>query len=215
MDPFTIAALTAGGLGVVQGIGNSFSNNPSQKLNAQKLEELMALQRAGGLGLSSVEQRLMAQQAVDPVRREATQATRRAEQLSATAGTSSAGQLAGQQMKQAAVVGDAVGQATQQIALADQQKRQQQMNEIEARTAAKSGYAADDVNNVFGAAGQLAGPLGMAAGGPPGMTQLGPLFGQQFRGVSIPNEEMAMILELIGKDPTALERIKALFPAGG
>lgn len=214
VDPFTIAMLAGSGLGAAQGIANVFSNNPSQKLNRERLDELLALQRSGGLGLTGVDQRVMAQQAVAPTQRAATEATRRAEQLAAASGNSSGGQLAAQQMKQAEVVGDAVSRATQQIALANQQKKNQQLAEIEARTAQKSAYTADDINSAFGAAAQTAVPIGMAAGGPPGMTQLGGLFGQEFQGISLPPDEMGQLLELIGKDPAALERLKAALSTG-
>jgi hypothetical protein len=215
MDPLTIALLLGGGAAAVQGIGNALSNDPSQKLNKDRLEDLLALQRSGGLGLTGVEQRVMAQQAIDPVRQQATQATRRAEQLAATAGNSSGGALAAQQMRQAAVVGDAVSRASQQIALADQQKRQAQLNEIEARTAGKSGYRADDYNAILGSASQLAGPVGMAAGAPPGTSQLGALFGQQFAGAQFAPDELELLTELIQKDPAALARVRAALAAAG
>lgn len=215
MDPFTIALLGGGALGLAQGVGSTFANNPSQRLNDERLDELLQLQKSGGLGLTSTQQRNMALQQTAPLRKEATAAQSRQEQLMAASGSSVSGADQAQMRQESArLVGDAVAQAAAQVAAANEQKRAEQLAEIEARTAGKSAYRRDDLDAVLGSAAQLAGPIGLAAGAPPGTSQLGPLFGQRFGALSFSDPEMDAIRELYEKDPEAIQRILADLEGG-
>lgn len=215
MDPFTIALLLGGGLGLAQGIGQSKSNNPQQKLNIEKLDELLQLQKSGGLGLTGAQQRNMALQQVTPIRKEATAARSRQEQLLAsTAGTVSGTDLSQMRQESSKLIGNAAAQAAAQIAAANEAKKLQQEAEIEGRTALKGALRQDDWNAILGGVAQLAGPIGLAAGGPPGTSQLGPLFGQQFGAMSFSDPEVQAIKQLYQRDPEALQAILADLEGG-
>lgn len=208
MDPFTAALLIGGGVGLAGGIAQTTANNPSQRLNRQRLDELLNLQRSGGLGLTSTEERLMGQQATDPVRREATANRTRMEQLMAAAGSSASGaDLSRLRQEEGKMVGDAVGAAALAVRGADMQKKQAQLNEIEARTGVKGQMRGDDMAAIFGAASQLAAPVGLALGAPPGTVQQGPLMGMRFS----PNE-LAILQRL---PPDELAALVAEWRAGG
>jgi hypothetical protein len=214
MDPFTLAMMGGqSALGLTQGAIMSTANNASQRLNRQKLEELNKLQASGGLGLTGVQQRAMAQGMVAPVQRQATEARQRSEQFQAAQGATG-GQLAAGQMQQAELVGDAVAQAAQQVAMANEQKKQAQLQEIEARTAAKAGMRADDLSAVMGGVSDVSAALGTAAGAPPGTFQLGPMFGGQYKDLLFDESELDLIEELAKKDPAAIARIRAQLEGG-
>lgn len=169
MDPVTLALLIGGGLGAVQGIGSSMANNQQQKYNREQLDELMKLQASGGLGLTPDEQRLMDQQLMNPVQAAASQMqTAQQQALAASNGGASGAQLARLRQEQARTITGAQQQAASQILAADQARALQQKNEIEARQAAKAAYKQDDFNAILGGLSQLAGPIGMLAGAPPG-----------------------------------------------
>ena len=177
MDPITLALLISGGLAAGQGIAGTFQNNGPQKDNREKLAELQKREDAGTLGLTPGQQQEMSNALLSPIQRGATQMLTRGEQAQAASGNDSGAQLARLREERDRTIAGAQQSAAQQILGANNVAQQQQRNEIEQRLAAKSAMRADDLNGLFSAASQLAGPIGALAGAAPGTGQAAGMFG--------------------------------------
>lgn len=210
MDPITIGLLASQGLGVAQGIGSSFANNELQKRNRERLDELLARENQGKLGLTPAQQRLLDQRLQAPVAAAASDQRANSEQFMAAGGTSTGRDLSQLRREQVNTrAGGAVEAALQTLA-ADEQAQRQQEQEIESRMQAKYAMKADDMEKIFGALQQGAGVVGAAAGQPPATMQLSSMFGNQFS-VSERNQLSRyakqnpdkFIAELFGENTTA------------
>lgn len=165
VDPLSLAI--GGGtaaLGTIGGILQSTANNSAQRLNRERLNALLRKQGAGTLGLSPIEERQMQEAYANPARRAAATGKLQAEQLAAANGNAMAGDLERMRNAQAMQVGQAEQQASLATMAADKARKDQQMAEIDQRTAAKAQYKADDLATILGGISKSAATGGAVAG---------------------------------------------------
>lgn len=202
MDPITLSLLIGGGLGATQGVVSSFLNNAEQKRNREQLDELLAAEKSGKLGLTGAEQQRLSNELVSPIQSATTAMRTRAEQAQAAMGNTSGANLARLREEQTRAVSGAQQAAASQVQAADLAAQQRQRNELEQRLALKSAMRRDDVNAILGGLSAVSGPLGGLAGAPPGTNQLSGLFGQAFTGA-----EKSQLADFDAQNPGMLEDI--------
>jgi hypothetical protein len=202
MDPVTLSLLIAGGLGTTQGVISSFQNNAEQKRNREQLDELLAAEKSGKMGLTGAEQQQMSNELVSPIQSATTAMRTRAEQAQAAMGNTSGANLARLREEQTRAVSGAQQAAAGQVQAADLAAQQRQRNELEQRLALKSAMRRDDVNAILGGVSAVAGPLGGLAGAPPGTNQLSGMFGQAFTGA-----EKSQLADFNAQNPGVIDDI--------
>lgn len=199
MDPVTLALLISGGLAAGQGIAGSFQNNTAQKHNREELDDLLDREKRGALGLTPGQQQQAENALLSPVQRGAEQMQSRQEQVMAANPSTSGAALSRLRTETGRTVAGAQQDAAAQLLAANNAAIQQQRNEIESRMAAKAAYNRDDVNGILGGIAQLAGPLGMAAGAPPGTSTFSGNVGGG--GGAAPSLSTAQLDRKLGEDP--------------
>lgn len=219
MDPLTLSLLLiGGGAGLAQGVGQAVSNRQQAKLNREELDQLLHARATGNLGLSGAQEQAIYNRTVQPIQRSATFMQHRAEQAQAAAGGGLGGvQQAQLRREQASQIGQAQQQAAAAIQSADAQERQRQRNEIEQRLALKTALNRDALNQILGGAAQVAIPLGMMAGQPPGTSQMTGAFGEPKASVKA-EDAAAAVPEVAAKtapDMAAASMIRSLAPTLG
>ena len=166
-----VGSLIGSGIAATGGLAQTIyalaAPNPAAKRNRQQLERLLALERQGKLGLSGTQERLMYQRQMDPVRNYAMQQRQNYERMAAASGDQSGAQLARLRQEQGRMVGGAAQSAGLNVAAANEQRRQEQKQEIEARVQAKTQFSADRAAQTFAGVEQMAGAFGRASGSPP------------------------------------------------
>lgn len=163
-----LGAAAAGAAGLGQAIYGAVAPNPAARRNREQLDRLLELERKGQLGLSGTEQRLLYQQQADPVRNYAAQQRANYERVAAASGDQSGAELARLRQEQGRMVGRASQDAALNTAAANEARRQQQLREIDQRTAARTAYGQQRASTVFGGLAQAGGALGQLAGSPAG-----------------------------------------------
>lgn len=207
MDPVTLAlalGLTSGVGGVVGGIADATSDRQAQQRNKSELTKLLAAEELGRLGLTGEERQSLDNQLNAPVAQAASQARARSEQLAASQQNSSGANLSRLRQEQSMTQAAGAQAAAAQIAGADMAKKQQQKAEIEQRLQAKAAYKRDDISKILGGLQQMAGPIGMLAGAPPGTAQAAGMFGTLY---SAP--EQATLQQAVQSDPVEFQRMMA------
>lgn len=204
IDPLTMA-LTIGG-GLAETIGAALPTAQSRN-NRKQLDELLARQKAGQLGLTGAERQALERDALNPVRAMATEA-RRAQEATAAQVASSSGIDAsdlnrirrGEQQALASAATSA-GQAIGQANIAEQNRER---NEIEQRLAMQAQRRTDVVNGITGLLGDVAELTGKAAGGPP--SDIMGMFGSEVKDY----DRFERQLEQYGLDAADVQRVSAL-----
>jgi hypothetical protein len=179
-----LGALIAGGIsaaaGAASGIAPTLANNQLQKRNREKLDELLAREKQGLLGLTPAQQRILDQRLQAPIAAAANEARTRAEQIQAAGGVTSGADLSRLRTEQSRQLAGGAQAAAMQVAQADQAAKAAQLDEIEQRDRLKAQMKADDYAQILGAVSETAGATGLLAGSPPGTFQLTELFGSKF-----------------------------------
>jgi hypothetical protein len=163
-----LAGIGTAGLGTVGGIWQSTANDAVQRENRQRLEQLRKLQAGGKLGLNPLEERQLQDTLVSPVQKAAAEGRLRAEQIAASTGSATAGDMSRLRTEQTRANGEAGQQAAIAVRAADQGKRKEQLAEIEQREQARATMKADDLQTVLSSLSQSAAAGGAIAGSPPG-----------------------------------------------
>lgn len=206
MDPLTLSLIGSAVGGVGQAIGAALPTAQS-RYNRKQLDELLARQKAGQLGLTGAERQALERDALNPVRAMATEARRAQEATAAQVAGSSgvdAADLNRIRRGEQQALASAATSAGQAIGQANLSEAQRERNEIEQRLAFQAQRNTDVVNGVTGLLGTGAQLAGAAAGGPP-LNIMG-LFGTEVRDFGRFEQQLGQY----GLDPADIQRVSAL-----
>ena len=164
------------GIGIGQTIAQNRASKDARDRNQAILDQLLAKEAGGGLGLTDLQQRELDARLRAPVAAAATGARQRAEQIQATTGGASGADLAQLRQEQTQAVGAGAQRASLAVQQAQLAAEQRDRAELEQRQSAQSQFNVDRANrffeNIVQPAVTGAGQLGLAAAAPPGTFQL-------------------------------------------
>ena len=206
MDPLTLSLIGSTVAGIGQAVGSALPTAQS-RYNRKQLDELLARQKAGQLGLTGVERQALERDALNPVRAMATEARRAQEATAAQVAGSSgvdAADLNRIRRGEQQALASAATSAGQAIGQANLSEAQRERNEIEQRLAFQAQRNTDVVNGITGLLGNAAQMTGAAAGGPP-LNIMG-MFGTEVKDFGRFEQQLGQY----GLDPADVQRVSAL-----
>lgn len=192
--------------------------NKAERENNRRRKALEKLEQQDKLGLGGREREALTSSRVDPVRRAALQTRRQAEAMQATTGGSAA-DLARLRREQTAAIGEAEADARIGVELADQQRRRQQLQELEQRTAATGAAQEARKDALLNEAAQFANIMGQTQGAAPIMDAVKPVgdydtFTSRLRDMGMPQEQIDMLLLLEQRNPGIVDKVARQAMAG-
>ena len=167
-----------GGIGSAIQLGQAFApgrfGNVQDRYAAEQLDELQRRQARGQLGLTQGERAEMERQMLNPVRQQAAESQRRAEEERASTGItrSAAGQVRGERERQR-LLADQARQAGAQIVQADMQKADQELSKMESLMAYQASRQQQALANLQKTGMDIAYLAGISRAGK-GMKQIDP-----------------------------------------